>query len=37
MSKTLRNTVLAITTAAGLALSPLAVSHLNDKEIPQGC
>lgn len=35
MSKTLRNTVLAIATAAGLALSPLAVSHLNDKEIPQ--
>jgi len=35
MSKNLRNTVLAIATAAGLALSPLAVSHLNDKEIPQ--
>jgi len=30
-----RNTVLAIITLAGLALSPLAISHFNDKEIPQ--
>lgn len=30
-----RNTILAIVTIAGLALSPLAISHLNDKEIPQ--
>jgi cytochrome c556 len=30
-----RKTVLAIITLAGLALSPLAISHLNDKEVPQ--
>ncbi len=30
-----RNTVLAILTLAGLALSPLAISHFNDKEVPQ--
>jgi len=30
-----RNTVLAIITLAGLALSPLAISHFNDKEVPQ--
>jgi len=30
-----RNTVLAIIALAGLALSPLAISHYNDKEEPQ--
>jgi cytochrome c556 len=30
-----RNTVLAITTFAAMALSPLAISHFNDKEVPQ--
>lgn len=35
MSKVLRNTLLAVTTAGGLALAPLATSHLNDKEIQQ--
>jgi cytochrome c556 len=30
-----RNTVLAIVTLACMALSPLAISHFNDKEIPQ--
>jgi cytochrome c556 len=30
-----RNTVLAIITIAGLALSPLAISHYDDKEGPQ--
>jgi cytochrome c556 len=35
MSNSLRNYALALTTAAGLALSPLAISHFNDKEIPQ--
>jgi cytochrome c556 len=30
-----RNTVLAIITLAGLALSPLAISHYDDKEGPQ--
>lgn len=35
MSQSLRRYVLAITTTATIALSPLAVSHLDDKEIPQ--
>jgi cytochrome c556 len=30
-----RNTLLALITAAGLALSPLAISHFDDKQIPQ--
>lgn len=30
-----RNTLLSLVTVAGLALSPLAISHLNDKEMPQ--
>lgn len=35
MSKSLRNYALAIAAVGGLALSPLAISHLNDKEMPQ--
>jgi cytochrome c556 len=35
MAHAQRNTVLAIITLAGLALSPLAISHFNDKEVPQ--
>ena len=35
MSKVLRNALLAVTTAGGLLLAPLAISHLNDKEIQQ--
>jgi cytochrome c556 len=35
MANASRNTVLAIITLAGLALSPLAVSHFDDKEVPQ--
>jgi cytochrome c556 len=34
-SRTPRNTVLAVITFAGLALSPLAVSHFDDKEVHQ--
>lgn len=30
-----RNTILAIVALAGLALSPLAISHLDDKQMPQ--
>ena len=30
-----RNTVLVILTLAGLALSPLAISHFDDKQMPQ--
>lgn len=30
-----RTTLLTLVTVAGLALSPLAISHLNDKELPQ--
>lgn len=30
-----RNTLLAILAAAGIALSPLAISHFDDKQIPQ--
>lgn len=35
MPKSLRHYVLAITTTATIALSPLAISHFDDKEIPQ--
>lgn len=35
MPHALRNTVLTIVALAGLALSPLAISHFNDKEMPQ--
>ena len=30
-----RNTLLVIVTLAGLALSPLAISHFDDKQMPQ--
>jgi cytochrome c556 len=35
MPKSQRNTILAIITLAGLALSPLAISHYDDKEVHQ--
>lgn len=35
MPHTSRNALLAILAAAGLALSPLAVSHFDDKQVPQ--
>ena len=35
MPKSARNTLLSLVTVAGLALSPLAISHLNDKEVAQ--
>ena len=35
MSKRLRNTALAAVTLGCLALSPLAISHFNDKEVQQ--
>lgn len=35
MSNSPRSTIVAIITLAGLALSPLAISHFDDKEIPQ--
>jgi cytochrome c556 len=35
MAHATRNTVLAIITLAAMALSPLAISHFNDKEVPQ--
>ncbi len=35
MPHALRNTVLVIVALAGFALSPLAISHFNDKEMPQ--
>lgn len=35
MSISPRNFVLAVAAVTGLALSPLATSHLNDKEMPQ--
>jgi cytochrome c556 len=35
MQSSLRNTILAILTLTGLALSPLAISHYDDKEVPQ--
>jgi len=35
MSNTLRNTALAIAIVGALALSPLATSHFDDKEMPQ--
>jgi len=35
MSKSLRRYVLAITATATIALSPLTISHFDDKEIPQ--
>ena len=35
MPKFQRNTILAIITLAGLALSPLATSHFDDKQVPQ--
>ena len=35
MSNKVHNLTLTIVMLAGLALSPLAISHLNDKEVPQ--
>jgi cytochrome c556 len=35
MSKSLRTQVLALVTISGLLLSPLAISHFDDKQIPQ--
>ena len=35
MSNSPRNYALALITIAGLALSPLAISHLDDKQLPQ--
>ena len=35
MLKAQRTTLLSLIAAAGLAVSPLAISHLNDKEMPQ--
>ena len=37
MSNSSRKTTLAIITLAGLLLSPLAISHFDDKQIPQSC